>query len=352
MKILVLGGIPSTQPLETADLSQMLRSAGMLLGQQIASAGRALVVCSPFDGSADVEVVKGWSSVARNDGSMSSLEFHYPDAPGIYPAIAEFLGSHSITGANLYRHAVSTSENGSINFPNSWLLAQLAAMERSHVIVALGGKHDGAANLLLQLATIRRIPVLPFGNLGGASLAYLERHRYQIMDCLGPDASHLDNISDRIAVMPMLDKLVGRDAGKSQRGPRPYFFISYPRDRPSEADHVETTLRRRGLDVFRDDHDFEAGREIEPEFRERISRSSIFLALYSREYMASPWCFDELEYALDCSRSDLLRVVLLCLDDTRIVPPRARKLIYYNCRTRQQLESCLQELIVQIERQK
>ncbi len=352
MRILVLGGLPASATTETEELSQSWRSAGMLLGQMIASAGHDLLVCSPFEGSADVEVVRGWSCVKHIDGSISSLEFHYPDSPEISSAITELLNSLSIRAPRTYRHAVSRSENGAVNLPNSWLLAQLAALERSHIIVALGGNHDGAANLLLQLATIRRIPVLPFGNFGGASLAYLDRHRYQIMDCLGPDSEHLDEITDNIPLLTILDKLVGGASGKSKRSCRPNFFISYPRNRPAEADHVETTLRRRALNVFRDDHDFEVGREVESEIRERISRSSFFLALYCREYMTSPWCFDELEYALDCSRGGQLRVVILCLDDTRIVPPRARMLIHYSCQTRQRLESCLHDLIVQVEAQK
>ncbi|MBY3252157.1 toll/interleukin-1 receptor domain-containing protein [Rhizobium laguerreae] len=110
------------------------------------------------------------------------------------------------------------------------------------------------------------------------------------------------------------------------------FFISYPRERSAAADQVEALLRRRNAEVFRDDDSFEVGAEITGEIRRNIVRSYVFLALYCREFMLSPWCFDELEFAFERSGNGLLRIALLCLDDSRVVPPQARTLAAYRNR--------------------
>jgi hypothetical protein len=49
-------------------------------------------------------------------------------------------------------------------------------------------------------------------------------------------------------------------------------------------------------------------------------------SLYSADYATSPHCFDELDLALDrIENGDDLGVWLLRLDDTRLVPRRARE---------------------------
>lgn len=76
-------------------------------------------------------------------------------------------------------------------------------------------------------------------------------------------------------------------------------FISYARKRPHEADYIETLLRRRNISVFRDESEFGAGEDIPIQIEEHIHRANTFIAVYCTEYACSPWCYDELELALD-----------------------------------------------------
>jgi hypothetical protein len=60
--------------------------------------------------------------------------------------------------------------------------------------------------------------------------------------------------------------------------------------------------------------------------------------------LAAPWCFDELELAVKRGKT----LWLLCVDDTRIVPPAARNLISYPARSREELERHVLTLLEQI----
>src|SRR5262249_964032 len=51
----------------------------------------------------------------------------------------------------------------------AWLLAQLKAVERADVVVAIGGKISRTASTLLHLAEDRGLPILPYTFLKGAA---------------------------------------------------------------------------------------------------------------------------------------------------------------------------------------
>jgi hypothetical protein len=119
------------------------------------------------------------------------------------------------------------------------------------------------------------------------------------------------------------------------------FFISYARARAAEADFVEALLRRQtefAVQVIRDDTEFEAGYEIDAQIRAKIFEADVFIGLWCTEYACSPWCADEFEIALERAPSGL-RLWLLMLDDTRMVPRNARRLQFISARTRDELES-------------
>jgi hypothetical protein len=104
--------------------------------------------------------------------------------------------------------------------------------------------------------------------------------------------SLLEKLADRRVAVPM----------KKEEPPK--FFVSYAKDRPAEADFVEMSLRRRGLTVLRDERDFGAGLPLPSEIKDYISRSDIFIAIWCKEYARSPWCFDELDLALERRSTD------------------------------------------------
>jgi hypothetical protein len=119
---------------------------------------------------------------------------------------------------------------------------------------------------------------------------------------------------------------------------KPKFFISYPRARPEEADFVEMVLRRRDYVVYRDERDFGPGQILQGEIDGYIHQATVFIALWCQEYACSPWCFDELELALELQQAKGLEVWLLCLDDTRVVPKNARSIVGYSANSRTELE--------------
>jgi hypothetical protein len=108
---------------------------------------------------------------------------------------------------------------------------------------------------------------------------------------------------------------------------------------------VETLLRRRNLRVFRDESEFGAGHSIPIAIQEGIFNANVFIALWSTEYACSPWCFDELELALDRHASGALELWLLRVDSTRVVPTRARDLVHYDVPTREMLEGRVLSLL-------
>jgi hypothetical protein len=117
--------------------------------------------------------------------------------------------------------------------------------------------------------------------------------------------------------------------------------LSYAKARPQEADFVEMILRRRHLLVLRDDKDFAPGAVLPSEIRDNIHKAEVFVAIWCREYACSPWCFDELELALDRSQSGAQTILLLNVDGTRVVPPRARDIVSYPATSRHDIEGYL-----------
>ena len=104
-------------------------------------------------------------------------------------------------------------------------------------------------------------------------------------------------------------------------------------------------LRRRNLDIMRDDHDFEPGENITRQINEMIHKSTVFIALWCSEYACSPWCFDELDLALRTHTQEGRELWILQLDKTRIIHPKARGLLFYPITTRDELEGKLLSLL-------
>ncbi len=61
--------------------------------------------------------------------------------------------------------------------------------------------------------------------------------------------------------------------------------------------------------------------------------------------VCSPWCFDKLDLALKRHKEGRLALWLLCLDDTRVVPPAARELLTYPINSRRELGGAILDLL-------
>jgi hypothetical protein len=312
------------------------------VGKELVSAGHDLVVCGPFPGSADAGAVRGAAEVLR-DSEGPVVEFHCPDSPEVLRELTLLTDSFSIKRFQVYSHPLPSDEYGKVEWAHAWLLAQLSAMNRSQAIVALGGKLTGTASLLLALAESQRKHILPFTFLGGAAAQSFQRRRYELEDLLEANVSALQYFERINETSTLVEKVVSDQLVKSMQQTPLRFFLSYPKSRPQEADFVEITLRRRNLEVYRDERDFGAGRPLPGEITENIHRANVFVAIWCREYACSPWCFDELELAINRGKT----LWLLCVDETRIVPPAARNLISYPARNREELERHVLTLLEQ-----
>lgn len=341
MKVFIIGGINQNEQDDRSIQLDRLRNAMFEIGRSLERDGHELVVCSPFEGTADLEALRGFASVPDADGKpvRGEVEIHHPNDMEIGERARDVIKALGLERARLFRHAAIRSPSGDLDRTYSWLLAQLAALDRSQTIIALGGNTTGSASLLLNLAESRNCPILPLGFMGGAAAEVLERHRYELMDRLGDQFHRLFDPEVACAATSLAEDLLEQSSRMFRPSGITKFFISYARDRPEEADFVEMSLRRRNYDVFRDEHSFAAGGLLPSEIRDRIFGTDVFIAIWCKEYACSPWCHDELELALDRRDEGRLQVIILSVDDTRMVPPRARQLIAYNCQTRVELEA-------------
>jgi hypothetical protein len=347
MRIFVIGGtvVNSTEP-KYQEQKLLLNSVCRQLGRSIAKAGHSAIVCSPFENSADLEVMRGFAEIPQ---PRPAIEIHYPDSDEVRARLNEVIQELGITTVSRYPYPPpQTDEKESWRY--AWLLCQLNAIEHSQVTVAIGGQSDGSANMLLLLAEGKQKPLLPIPFLGGAANQAFYRHRYELTDRLGQATDILQDPGRITEFVHLADNLVnGGSVAPKVQGHRPRFFISYPRARPAEADYAETILRRRNMPVFRDETDFGAGHEIPNKIQEAIYSADVFVAVWCREYACSPWCFDELELALERHAQKLLELWILCVDETRIVPRRARDLVYYQIKSRDELEGRIVSLLDKLE---
>jgi hypothetical protein len=65
---------------------------------------------------------------------------------------------------------------------------------------------------------------------------------------------------------------------------------------------------------------------VQPSIEDAILKSDVCIVLWSRAYVVSPWCYDELELALARESAGEMRIWLFNLDASDIVPRPARRL--------------------------
>jgi hypothetical protein len=349
LKILVIGGVIAAH--DDTDYPRqlgLLRTAMREVGAKLRESRHELLVCSPFEGAADVEALRGFANagVALKPETIASVEIHHPDDDKVTQQVDSSVGELPLIQARTFRHPLTKEGQGGVNWQYSWLLAQLAALDRCHALIAIGGNPSGSASLLLNLAEVKRFPILPLAYLEGAAQEYLTRHRYELRDRLGDrSVDELYDLGLANNVVRLVETLAEKSLGKQTPAIPHRYFLSYSRKRQAEADFVEMTLRRRNCEVFRDERSFEPGHHLPSEVTDNIHGADVFIALWCQEYACSPWCYDELNLALDRAESGQLSLWLLSIDDTRMVPPRARPLIGYTCLNRSDLESRISNLI-------
>lgn len=59
-------------------------------------------------------------------------------------------------------------------------------------------------------------------------------------------------------------------------------------------------LRKKGIDVFRDDVSLNKGKSIAPKLLQAIEGSRLFIVVFSKNYASSTWCLRELAHICNC----------------------------------------------------
>lgn len=323
------------------------------LGKGFANKNIDLIVCSPFPNSADAEIVKG---IKNNATNYISLEIHYPDAEDIeehwhdlLEDLDEKMKIVKIRHQAPYVKDWKTPSKDEIQtIKYAWLYSQIQAINNSDFVVVIGGKLEGASNLLVRIAEAQGKRIIPLSKFGGVGKYFFERTKYQLSDFWGHSncnefkaGNNPLKIVDIIAENPKDEKFENIKQGNN----KPTFFISYSKKKPSDADYIEMLLRRRNLDVIRDETFIQSSEDIPNAIKENICKSDVFIALWCQEYACSPWCFDEFSIALESHQKPDKALWIIRTDKTRMVHPKARKLLWYDADNREAIEGKILSLL-------
>lgn len=168
MKIMILGGIPRNgAPKDRKSHAGCLDGISKLAGE-LAQRGHELILCSPFEGSADHAALLG---IEAQHG-VARIEFHFPDVGHIRKEVENWLERIPESRIELFPHHPPASEDPEA-LKYSWLLSQLNALDRASALVSIGGNVGASAELLLKLAHSRGRLVVPLTSLRGATASVL-----------------------------------------------------------------------------------------------------------------------------------------------------------------------------------
>ena len=317
MKVFILGGTASSDRTEPATLQSFSHELGATLGET----SHRIMLCSCHPGSADRGVLEGLQTTVGRSAA-GKLIVHRPEDNELRAAWQEIESNlalvatefHTHRGPDFRRHGTSEIDKDALSL--SYLLCQISAIRDCDLVLTVGGRADGSASLALAIARDEQSLILPYRFLGGAAEDAFLRLEDRLKGRL--NSNEIDALSDphigaRVAGT-LIDKL-----GRARPAAAPRVFLSYPWKRSDYADLVEAVLRRFDqLTVFRDERDIRKGESISERVEQEIrDNCDIFIALWCREYVESPFCHDEMRLWLDAHRGENL--FLLRFDDTRPV---------------------------------
>ncbi|CAI0428666.1 unnamed protein product [Linum tenue] len=91
---------------------------------------------------------------------------------------------------------------------------------------------------------------------------------------------------------------------------RHHVFLSHrgPDGRHTFTDHLDSALRRKRINVFRDDHDLPRGENVTEAISRAIEESMLSIVVLSGGYASSEYCLDELVKIMNCRKENGHRV--------------------------------------------
>lgn len=314
------------------------------LGKQLAKNNIDLVVCSPYSDSADSYIIEGIKSSVEK---KISLQLYYPKTDELEDLWnSKLLGLENLINVTRFRQeSPLMNEPASIKY--SWLFCQIQGISNSDFVFVIGGNLSGSSNLLVRIADAQGKVIIPVSKYGGVGELFYDKKKYQLIDTFGQNFSEelLGNLAPETLVDTIVNKPKENRLNPKQNNEKLTFFISYSREKPAKADYLETILRRRNYNVIRDESNISASQDIPNAIKENILKSDIFIALWCKEYACSPWCFDELSIALESHIEEGKSLWIFRTDKTRIIHPKARRLLWYDVETREEIEGKILSLL-------
>jgi hypothetical protein len=339
--VFVVGGVTGETDYPDYEMLELGNTCRQL-GDAIARAGAALIVCSPFQDSADVYSVMGY--VQADVGGI--VHFHSPRHTSVEQRRAELNKMLDQVGTKFIDWHYPGPETDDA-WGQAWLLSQLQALSHADLVVAIGGRLSKTANTLLHLAEDRKIPIVPFAFLGGAARRAFDRQK-QSASHPQIDYSVLerkDSVGDVISIANrlILDRVL--DFGAGAAPPTTFFVSRAKRDATDYGDKLAEYLIKQGYACLFGDSEITGDRMAQPAIAGAILKSDVFIALWSASYATSMWCNDELELALERMRASSLRVWIFNLDGSDVVPRGARNLPQVVTRSSIELVTAVRDLL-------
>jgi hypothetical protein len=123
------------------DQKAVLEKATTPFGRRLIEEGYNLLVCSPFDDSADLPAVRGAVPVLlASKAATARVQYHHPDSPSVLLEWKKLSDSLSCPALRPFRYRTPFDDLGKEQLQYAWLLAQLSALDKSQAVVAVGGK--------------------------------------------------------------------------------------------------------------------------------------------------------------------------------------------------------------------
>jgi hypothetical protein len=128
----------------------------------------------------------------------------------------------------------------------------------------------------------------------------------------GPEAARVKGIIEDLGG-PASVKIMREPTGSASRSTEQRAFVSYSVEKKEAGGAVKACLGRFGYECFLAHEDLHVSEEWKHRILEELGAADVFVALLSKEFMASKWCSQELGFII--SRPEVLAVPL-SLDGT------------------------------------
>lgn len=340
--VFVIGGVTDETIDSGAELPR-LHNASLKVGRVLANAGAQLVICSPFPDSADYYAAMGY---AEGKGS-GVVHLHSPRHPQVKEKRQLLIKTLGREGLTIQEWGYPGPDNDDKEaWGQAWLLAQIQALERADVIVALGGKVSKTANTLLHLAEAKGLPIVPFSFLGGAAKRAFDRRDWKRLNP-GFDSSILERDDGIIETVNIANRLLTDQSYRAydKSNPPKTVFVSFSHKDLEMANGLIRSLKQNGLEVLTGDAEIRTDQMVSASIEQAVTKSELCVILWSQNYALSPWCNDELNLASERHSHGQMGIWFFNLDDSLVVPNQARKLPAISVRSPIAIERVAGELL-------